>query len=148
MQRIDSDDAADGQAYDAVDAKNRAEERDAGGETNVERLARETLNVTRGHATNACAYAEAYGHEGRTVVVDGSTHSPSTRALPGASVVWGMEDADAWTAYDEIVGDGCEEISVQCHDSDGREDDPEYAWTMVWEDGCLFAIHPDAESDD
>lgn len=109
----------------------------------AEQLAEQTLTIMRSRAVDAVRYAEAYGHEGRTCVVDGSMYSPSTRALPNASRAWEAGD-DAWTAFDEIVGDGVEQITVpEDTDSDAPDD-----WSLSWDEGCLFAYAPGFEHTD
>jgi hypothetical protein len=104
----------------------------------IEQRATETIEIVRSRFEDAVRYAEAYGHEGRTLVVDGSMYSPSTRALPGASWVWEHCTAEDWQTYDEIVGDATEDFTLpEDTDSDAPED-----WYSMWEDGCLFAVAP------
>lgn len=114
----------------------------------AERLARETIEVLAGRLANAVSYAEAYGHDGRTVVIDGSAFSPSSRVLPNGSRVWDLDNADAWEAWDNAVSEWLDTFEVHCDDSDGREDDPSYVWTFSWDNGCLFGIHPDDDDPD
>lgn len=113
--------------------------------TEAQNRASETIEVMRGRITNAVRYCEAYEGTSRTLVVDGSMYSPSTRALPGAAAVWEQADDEAWQTYEDIVVDGLEQFSVP----DGRTDEaePEH-WSVGWEDGCLWAYAPEYSEQD
>lgn len=112
----------------------------------AEALAATTVAIMTTRCAQACAYAEAYGHEGRIVVVDGSQYAPSTRALPHGGRAWN-EESEFFSLWDDAVSDALDQLTVQCTDNDAQRDDPEYAWTFSWEEGCLFAIHPDHEDE-
>lgn len=106
----------------------------------VERIARETVEIMRSRIVDAVRYSEAYEGTDRTCVVDGSMYSPSTRALPNASRVWQADNYDGlWEVFVDIT-DELENVTVPDGRTDSEHPDE---WTVGWEDGCLFAYAPE-----
>jgi hypothetical protein len=105
----------------------------------AERYARQATEIVASRFEAAVRYAEAYGHEGRAIVIDGSQYSPSTRAVPYASIVWDSDSAEAWEAFEDYLDRAVDGMIVP-EDTDSESPDD---WTLSWDDGCLFAVAPE-----
>jgi hypothetical protein len=55
------------------------------------------------------------------LIVNGQQFSPSTRALPGADVIWRLSDEEAWELFESRIDDKIDECG------------------FVWDDGRLLA---------
>lgn len=109
---------------------------------NPEQLAAETIEILRSRCIDAVRFAEAYGHEGRTIVADGSMLSPSDRALPNGERAYQSEPPTSFETWRDLVDAFLADFTVP-EDTDGEPDD----WTFGWEDGCLFAYAPELPQD-
>jgi hypothetical protein len=95
-------------------------------EDNAAVMAAATVEIVRGHAGRAVAFAEAYEPSTRILLFDGGDVSPSTRILPFGALAW-ERGADVWEEWQETVDAGLDEIDV-----DG------VVWSFGWEDGVLW----------
>lgn len=110
----------------------------------AEQMGREDGSVVCQRAREAIAFASAYEPRSRVLVVDGSMFSPSTRALPRASVVWETEGFETWEAYQ----DAAQAVLDEFTEPDDSDSEAPGDWVLVWEDGMLLAIAPyDSQED-
>jgi hypothetical protein len=110
------------------------------GRTEHERQAAEISEVVRSRAEDAIRYCEAYEGRRKTVVIDGSMFSPSSRAIPGMENAYQSMDDEDWYLLDEIVQEAIDAYELD-EDTDGS---PE-SWSLTWDDGMLVASLPDLE---